>query len=1630
MAGKKKFEPRKYQLKCFELAKKQNVIIVLDTGLGKTFISAMLANHIGLTDHQVKRREGKRRLMFFLVNSVPLVLQQSNVFRTHTNLRVGHYYGDMGVDFYSEEDWNLIFSQLDILVMTADILKDLLVHGFIKMEEISLLIFDECHHSRKKHSFNVILADYYHSCPRDMRPKIFGMSASPINRKETVNTSILQLEANLDATAFTLSPDTDGLSEYSFKPREYIHFIEKSNDSDIGPHLSAFLRVAGCEKFEKLKSKLTTMVEELGSSPVELFLHNNIKLMTNYEVLNPGFENWEDSDKVKFKEDIISTLKLMDKLEKPNGDPTRVSPKLKALISIVKKFAKDDKEFSALVFVEKRWNAYSISVFMDQLPKFDGLIRPGLLIGHGGGFMKADSMNAKEQSNVVTKMKMGEYNLLVTTSVGEEGLDIPACSTVIRFDLPQTLTSYIQSRGRARRKNSSFVLLVNRDAKEESLLQRIKSSESEFRIWQQFKLEGEFENLLKEESDDDGDLELVSSENEIFEVPSTGASVSYYTSLEVLHYFCATVPHDIYFQPNPEFEYLREGSLFCVNIQMPLSCPIRTIQGKYMRSKNLAKRSACLEAIKIIHEANLLDDHLLPARTRVKGLDISKSNQLNLLEGVDLDEEDLKDYVLSDDDQKFRLELPWNFETWDLNDDLYIQNLHFDGNFEGYAPMSIISPAPLREHSFNMFLPDQTLFDKSAKVQVGASKKIKMDLFQVNRLRRFNSFVMRYVFLSHRQETGSNKPDYIWEKINFDEWDENYIYLFVPTLKDEIDWETIENIEIYESAFQQEGDNGKFLDVLSKLPREIWDSEEWIVTDIIDYQRKMVVHEINWDMSPKTKVLDEDLNDPNAILPKRSFETYEGWYASANKRIPYTKIRLPTNHEKQPLCKCKRAPLLKNYLVPEILPSYSARTKSKLPSYRIPEYLIFSPIPAPVFRSAVLFPALISRIESVSLACKFKESYKLEEIPLNLILQALTAPSANLGYSYESLETLGDAFLKIAISLDLFIKYPDRDEGRLSYPKHLLVSNAALYRRAKTLNLHKYIWTKPIVVKGWRLPLASEANSVRKVTVIPLNKRLRKIAVPQNGSLSFATVADVVESLLGAAYVTGGVELGIKMMNLFGIPLENVERWSDYRFIPPLISSDEPKINAEVVEDIIEYHFTNTGLLEIALNHSSSQYRDIPSYERFEFLGDAVLELIVVSELFFIHREDDKKLERFPDFIPPLALLPPASRKRVESEGFPLDPGRLTDIKMLTVNNDTLGFVAIARGLNRHLNFFSEDLFNAIKNCALHIDQMMKTELQQVDDDTLSFDALPWWWYDAYSKNVDKLVEQQMNYVATDSAELEIDELNFVENEIEENLETEKNIPETIQMANVIEMFSKASPKKWPATKLRIPKAAGDIVEAIIGAVFLDCHMNLDVVRRVVNKLMGLSSSELPRSLSEENLTPNDLNSKQKDSVKISLVDWIRNNSWELLYQRLHPLRKLQEYADSKSCTGICFKKFNVVRNRGNFFNYIGHDENTVEIGTNIPEYLYSLKEAEGMEKLKFEKYVCGVYYHDMLLGIAADDSYKEARSVASKEALVTINHILLRQDSHEGSIRMDFGIDCDLCSAERRQNAKVTSQA
>ena len=124
-------------------------------------------------------------------------------------------------------------------------------------------------------------------------------------------------------------------------------------------------------------------------------------------------------------------------------------------------------ELHAIVFVQRRCTAIILSKLIQKMVASDPHTYRGInseyVLGHGfdENIRLADSfMRSNEQSKILTRFKAAEFNVLVATSVVEEGLDVRKCNLVVRFDGMNNYREYAQSKGRARAKDSKFIVMA------------------------------------------------------------------------------------------------------------------------------------------------------------------------------------------------------------------------------------------------------------------------------------------------------------------------------------------------------------------------------------------------------------------------------------------------------------------------------------------------------------------------------------------------------------------------------------------------------------------------------------------------------------------------------------------------------------------------------------------------------------------------------------------------------------------------------------------------------------------------------------------------------------------------------------------------------------------------------------------------------------------------------------------------------------------------------------------------------------------------------------------------------------------------------------------------------------------
>ena len=145
----------------------------------------------------------------------------------------------------------------------------------------------------------------------------------------------------------------------------------------------------------------------------------------------------------------------------------------------------NDDSYSVIIFVQRRDTAIALAELLKCHPSTKDVFRVGTLVGSSFSASRHSMMDIsrtlinESQENTLADFKIGEKNVIVSTSVGEEGLDIQACCSVIRWDPPPNMASWAQSRGRARKKRSTFTVMFEEGIKQKAYVAKWEYLERE-----------------------------------------------------------------------------------------------------------------------------------------------------------------------------------------------------------------------------------------------------------------------------------------------------------------------------------------------------------------------------------------------------------------------------------------------------------------------------------------------------------------------------------------------------------------------------------------------------------------------------------------------------------------------------------------------------------------------------------------------------------------------------------------------------------------------------------------------------------------------------------------------------------------------------------------------------------------------------------------------------------------------------------------------------------------------------------------------------------------------------------------------------------------------------------------------
>ena len=481
-----------------------------------------------------------------------------------------------------------------------------------------------------------------------------------------------------------------------------------------------------------------------------------------------------------------------------------------------------------------------------------------------------------------------------------------------------------------------------------------------------------------------------------------------------------------------------------------------------------------------------------------------------------------------------------------------------------------------------------------------------------------------------------------------------------------------------------------------------------------------------------------------------------------------------------PLMVVRTLPRRRNFLIPFSAESTDRRAAPPADEIAFclhPRFVLLELASTEEVHQSLLLPSVLRWLEMALTVSDMRAtlfaSSSVTQVALPMLITATTAPVSQERSNYQRLETLGDTVLKFVASNQLYAQYPLWHEGYLSRKKDHAVANVSLAKAAVSKGLFRWIIRNQFVPKKWKPHYISNVISPQEEPVdedqvvtsaVDKGKGRQGDNKKSNDKkkaedLSTKMLADVVESLIGAAYEHGGFDMAIDCVSRFGLGLswkrlpERIEAMHQVEDL-----SDLPD-QLGIVEKMIGYQFARRTFLVQALTHGSYQGDSATmSLERLEFLGDSALDMIVVDYLY-------------------------------HAAGKNYSPGYMHIKKEAVVNSHILAYMCLSTtvAVEASMPSWSPEggLISVDDTQHIHLWQcMLHSSHRVLEDQNLTFLR-----YQKRGADIAAALEHDTVY-------------------------------------------------PWAAlTGLQAPKFLSDMIESIIGAVYIDSHGSLDAVRDVLRTL-------------------------------------------------------------------------------------------------------------------------------------------------------------------------------------------------
>ncbi|MGC9079138.1 MAG: DEAD/DEAH box helicase [Nanopusillaceae archaeon] len=452
-------ELREYQKNILETCKNYNTLVILPTGTGKTIIAFFLIIE------RIKLYPDKK--IFFLAPTRPLANQHYQNF-----IKIFPEYREISILITgdtNQERRSYLYNQAKIIFATPQTLQNDIISGRVTFYNASTIIFDEAHRAVKKYAYTFIANKFYEQA-KDGR--IIGLTASPgwnLDRIREVmeNLHIEKIEIrtgyekdikpyikNIEIEKVELELDNNLKQIKELLDRAIQIRLDKIKELDPSIDIKKGKKDI-LEWIEEIKKNLELNSRDPRLKQILSILSELLKIAHAIELLETQtlhtfveyFNDLEkDMRKTRADYEVLNDIRIKKAiyLAKELINKNVEHPKLNKLIEILK----NNMDKKIIVFAQIRKTLDRIKEFCDK----EG-IKSKRLVGK-------KEMNKMEQSKILNEFKENKFNVLLSTSVGEEGIDIPKVDIVIFYEPVPSEIRYIQRRGRTGRGEIGKVIIL------------------------------------------------------------------------------------------------------------------------------------------------------------------------------------------------------------------------------------------------------------------------------------------------------------------------------------------------------------------------------------------------------------------------------------------------------------------------------------------------------------------------------------------------------------------------------------------------------------------------------------------------------------------------------------------------------------------------------------------------------------------------------------------------------------------------------------------------------------------------------------------------------------------------------------------------------------------------------------------------------------------------------------------------------------------------------------------------------------------------------------------------------------------------------------------------------------------